>query len=72
MVYCGVVIWGLWVMHLRVGRLVTLWVALSAVLSSIPPVLDCVITTAFESPCDLSPSFAHFGDQLLNQLALFR
>jgi hypothetical protein len=49
-----------------------LWVALSSVLATVPPVLDCVVAAAFESSCDFSPPLAHFGDHLLDQLTLIR
>jgi hypothetical protein len=55
-----------------VGRLVTLWVALSAILSPVPPVLNGVVAAAFESPSDFGPPLAHLGDQLLNQFAFLR
>lgn len=56
---------------MRVGWLVSLWVALPAVLSSIPPVLDGVVAAAFESPCDLGPPLAHLSDQLFDQFTFF-
>ena len=62
---------GLLVVHLRVSGLVTLGIALSAVLAAVPPVLDGVVAAALESACDLGPPLAHVGDQLLNQFALF-
>jgi hypothetical protein len=46
-------------------------IPLPSVLPAVPPVLHSVVGAALEPPCDLSPPLAHFGDQLLDQLALF-
>jgi hypothetical protein len=56
---------------LLVRGLITVRVALPAILAAVPPVLDCVVAATFESPCDFSPPLAHLGDQLLDHFALF-
>ena len=56
--------WALWAaVHLGAALLVTS----SAVLATVPPVLDCIVAATMESACDLSPALAHLGDHLLNE-----
>lgn len=43
----------------------------SAVLATVPPVLDGIVAAAFESSSNLGPSLAHLVDHLLDLLALF-
>jgi hypothetical protein len=42
----------------------------SSIHSSVPPILDSIVTTASQSSGDLSPTFAHLGDHLLDQHSL--
>jgi hypothetical protein len=59
--------------HLLLRALVlAIRVPLPSVLSAVPPILHGIVGATFEPPCDLSPPLAHLGDQLLDQLALFR
>lgn len=48
-----------------------LLVAAAAVHSSVPPVLDGIVTATTKAAGDLCPTLAHLGDHLLNHLALF-
>lgn len=43
-----------------------LLVAASAVLTSVPPVLDSIVGTATKASSNLSPTLAHLGNHLLN------
>ena len=46
--------------------------ATSAIHTTIPPILDGVVTSSFKSPCDLCPALSHFSDHSLDFLAFFR
>lgn len=43
----------------------------SAIHTSIPPVLDRIVTSSFKPPCDLCPALSNLGDQSFNYLAFF-
>lgn len=46
--------------------------ATATVHSTVPPVLDGVVTAATQTTCDLSPTLAHLSDHLLDENALLR
>ena len=61
--------WTLWALvHLGAALLV----ASSAVLATVPPVLDGVVAATVESAGDLSPALAHLGDHLFDESTLLR
>ena len=43
----------------------------SAIHSTIPPVLDRIVTSSFKPPCDLCPALSHLSDHSFNFLAFF-
>lgn len=45
--------------------------ATSAIHTTIPPVLDRIVTSSFKSPCDFCPALSHLSDQSFNYLAFF-
>jgi hypothetical protein len=45
--------------------------SLAAVFSTVPPVLDGVIATVLQFPCDSSPLLSHGDDQVLDQSTFF-
>jgi hypothetical protein len=49
-----------------------LWVALPSVLTTVPPVLDCIVAASLQTSRNLSPPLAHLSDHLFDQLALVR
>lgn len=60
------------VVHMLTASLFgTLWIALATVLTTIPPVLYCIVASPLEPTGNLCPSLAHFCDHLLDQLPLF-
>lgn len=56
--------------HLELG-LTMLLVAASSIHPPIPPVLDSIVATASQPPCNLCPSLAHLVDHLFDQDTLF-
>jgi hypothetical protein len=61
------------VIHCRETEAVLLWhwdsaanLSLSAVLATIPPIFDGIITPVIETAGNLGPAFAHFFDKAFN------
>ena len=44
--------------------------ATATVHSTVPPVLDGIVTAASQTTCDLGPALTHLGDHLLDENAL--
>ena len=43
----------------------------SAIHTTIPPVLDRIVTSSFKPPCDFCPALSHISDHSFNFLAFF-
>lgn len=45
--------------------------ATSAIHTTIPPILDGIVTSSLKSPCDFCPALSHLSDHSFNFLAFF-
>ena len=52
--------------------LISFGVPLSPILTTVPPVLDCIVTASFQSSCYFSPPLSHLLHHTLDLLPLFR
>lgn len=45
--------------------------ATSAIHTTIPPVLDGIVTSSYKAPCDFCPALSHLTDQSFNYFPFF-